>query len=177
MAQLTFTYDNGYVSEPFEGTVTLQLVFAEEKKHVIFIESRLGENMPWALAKSLAVGPMSFVKIRETAEGQQYRIKSAAEPTLAETSPITSGGSGSGGSQPAPNSVGSEEIKDESVTMDDLSPEVREGLDELNNISITDEDLEGIFNGNQEGNQEGTQEGNQEAGFDAGADEPDPDDI
>lgn len=53
------------------------------------------------------------------------------------------GGGGSG--QPAPNSVGTEEIKDGSVQMEDLSPEVRKGLDELDNISLTDEDIEKWF--------------------------------
>ena len=77
---------------------------------------------------------------------------------------------GSGGSQPAPNSVGSEQIKDGSVGKVDVDEEVQEGLDELNNISITDEELEDIF-------KKENQEENQDAGYDAGADEPDPDDI
>lgn len=59
------------------------------------------------------------------------------------------GGSDGSGTQPdsspvltpAPNSVGSEEIKDQSIRREDLSSDVQEGLDELNNISLTDEDL------------------------------------
>lgn len=58
-----------------------------------------------------------------------------------------SGGSGEGGGQPAPDSVGSEEIKDGSVGKVDLDEEVNEGLDELNNVSLTDEELEAVFNG------------------------------
>ena len=77
------------------------------------------------------------------------------------------GGSGSG--QPGPNSVGSKEIEDGSVGKVDLDEEVNEGLDELNNISITDDELEEIFYPNHGENQD--------AGFDTGADEPDPDDI
>ena len=55
---------------------------------------------------------------------------------------------GGGGGSPGPNSVGSEEIKDGSVGKTELDPEVNEGLDELNNISLTDEDIEEIFYGN-----------------------------
>ena len=54
---------------------------------------------------------------------------------------------GGGGGSPGPNSVGSEEIKDDSVTKKDLDQEVNDGLDELNNISLTDEDIEEIFYG------------------------------
>lgn len=54
---------------------------------------------------------------------------------------------GGGGWSPGPNSVGSEEIKDGSVTKTDLDQEVNDGLDELNNISLTDEDIEEIFYG------------------------------
>lgn len=56
---------------------------------------------------------------------------------------LTGGGSGV---VPA-DSVGSEEIKDGSVGKVDLDEEVNEGLDELNNISLTDEELEAVFNG------------------------------
>ena len=42
-------------------------------------------------------------------------------------------------------SVGSAEIEDGSIKAEDLSDEVKEGLDELNNISITDEEIEEIF--------------------------------
>lgn len=60
---------------------------------------------------------------------------------------------GGGGGSPGPNSVGSEEIKDGSVTKTDLDQEVNDGLDELNNISLTDEDIEEIFYGSpQQGN-------------------------
>ena len=54
---------------------------------------------------------------------------------------------GGGGSQPAPDSVGSEEIRDGGVHMEDLDDGVKDGLDELNNISLTDEDIEEIFYG------------------------------
>lgn len=47
----------------------------------------------------------------------------------------------------APDTVGSEEIKDGSIKVEDLDDEVKEGLDELNNIAITDEELEDIFQG------------------------------
>lgn len=44
-----------------------------------------------------------------------------------------------------PDSVGTEEIMDGSIRQEDLDEDVQEGLDELNNISLTEEDLEDIF--------------------------------
>lgn len=52
-----------------------------------------------------------------------------------------------GGGHLGPSTVGSDEIIDGGVHMEDLDDEVKEGLDELNNISLTDEDLEEIFTG------------------------------
>jgi len=43
------------------------------------------------------------------------------------------------------NSVGSEELKDGSVGKVDVDDEVKEGLDELNNVGIEDKDIEDIF--------------------------------
>ena len=76
------------------------------------------------------------------------------------------GGGGSG--QPAPNSVGTEEIKDESVQMEDLSPEVRKGLDELDNISLTDEDIEKWFDDDPNNDDPEETPDTQEAGADSG---------
>ena len=45
------------------------------------------------------------------------------------------------------NSVDSSSLVDGSIEKADLSPEVQEGLDELNHIGLTDEDLEDIFYG------------------------------
>lgn len=75
------------------------------------------------------------------------------------------GGSGSG--QPGPSSVGSREIEDGSVGKVDLDEEVNEGLDELNNISLTDEDLEDIF---KNGQTEETQESANGGGTDTSGD-------
>ena len=50
-----------------------------------------------------------------------------------------------GSGTPAPDSVGTEQIKDGGVQTEDLADEVKEGLDELNNVSITDEEIEEIF--------------------------------
>lgn len=50
-----------------------------------------------------------------------------------------------------PNSVDSEAIKNGSIEKEDLNEEVQNGLDELNNISITDEELEEIFQNNNSG--------------------------
>ena len=50
-----------------------------------------------------------------------------------------------GGGTPAANSVGTEQIEDGSIQKADLADEVKEGLDELNNVTITDEEIEEIF--------------------------------
>lgn len=139
MAQLTFNYDNGYVSSTFDGAVTLQIIFAEAGKHVIFIESRLGENMPWTVLKSLAVEPMSFVKVREPSKGQQYRMRSASEPTFVEVLPLVASGSGGSGSD---GKIGSEDIENGSIKIEDLSDEVK---DQLAGNNLTEDDLENIF--------------------------------
>lgn len=56
------------------------------------------------------------------------------------------GGSGSyDGSTPPPDSVGTEQLIDEGVGYDDLHPDVRAGLDELNNIELTEKDIEDVF--------------------------------
>lgn len=43
------------------------------------------------------------------------------------------------------NTVDSNSIKDGSIKLEDLAPELREGLDELNNIGLEDEDIDEIF--------------------------------
>ena len=51
-----------------------------------------------------------------------------------------------GGGDIAPvDSVNSASIVDSSIKKEDLSPEVQDGLDELNNINLTDEDMERWF--------------------------------
>ena len=49
-----------------------------------------------------------------------------------------------GESLPA-DTVDSAAIKDGTIQTEDLSDEVKDGLDELNNVSITDEEIEEIF--------------------------------
>lgn len=58
--------------------------------------------------------------------------------------------SGGGGSitpgVPIPeNTVNSGSVMDSSLQRDDMDDDVKAGLDELNNINLTDEDLEDIF--------------------------------
>ena len=136
MAQLTFTYEQGYVSNTFEGGVTLQIIFAEAGRHIIYIESRLSEEMPWVILKSLAVEPMSFLKVREPSEGQQYRMRSAFEPTFVEVTPLADY------SSKKDEKIGSEDIEDGSIKIEDLSDEVKE---QLSGKNLTDDDLENIF--------------------------------
>ena len=74
-----------------------------------------------------------------------------------------------GGGHLGPSTVGSDEIIDGGVHMEDLDDDVKEGLDELNNISLTDEELEEIFTG------ESTEEAGSGSGTvsDGGAELPD----
>jgi hypothetical protein len=55
---------------------------------------------------------------------------------------------GSGGGTPGPDSVGTEQIINSGVKEEDLDDDVKAGLDELNNITITDDELgETLFPG------------------------------
>ena len=63
-------------------------------------------------------------------------------------------GSGSGsesGGGLGPDTVGTAEIIDNSITVDDLNDEIRRGLNELNNIELTEQELEDIYQNNQNG--------------------------
>ena len=53
------------------------------------------------------------------------------------------GSGGSGGSQPAPNSVGSQQIEDGSIQKEDLEKDIQDKLDVLDESNIiTEEELE-----------------------------------
>lgn len=66
--------------------------------------------------------------IIEDCDGTQYEV---------------AGSGGSGGSQPAPNSVGSQEIVDESIKKEDLEKDIQDKLDVLDESNvITEEELE-----------------------------------
>ena len=95
MAKLTFTYDMGYVSSAFEGGMTLQCLFDGNGKHVIFIQSRLSEELPWTVIRSIVVAPQSVFTIPEAAEGQTFRIRCESEPQSVDIAPMTAVAGGS----------------------------------------------------------------------------------
>lgn len=156
MENLEFYYENGYVSNVFEGNVKLQFVFERKGRYVVFLDTRLSNSLPWQTT-GYALKEVGFIDVKSAAEGQECRVRSAIMPQSATVSPLIQQ-SGSG----APGSVNSETVEDGSLGVADMDDEVKAGLDELNNISLTDEDLEEIFEDGQNG-------GTQEAG--AGEDE------
>jgi len=97
MARLTFSYDpqKGSVSSEFAGSVALQCIFSGTGKHVIFVESRIGDEMPWAVLRTVVVKARDVFSIPEASKGQVYRIFTDSEPESVETSPISGGGGGS----------------------------------------------------------------------------------
>ena len=138
--QFSFNESIGYVSESFSGGVTIQCVFSGTGKRVLFIDSRLSDDLPWILLRSIIVGVQDIFSIPEKAEGQQFRIRSGVEPVsmiAATGAPGSgSGGSGSGGR------VTSEDIEQGAVNLEHLSDEVK---DQLAGNTLTDDDLENIY--------------------------------
>lgn len=91
MEKLTFTFDNqlGYVSSSFDGGVAVQCVFPDNAKHVGFLESRLGSDLPWTSVKGLVLQPKSVFNIIRAATGQEYRIRCEVQPTSVTISKLT----------------------------------------------------------------------------------------
>lgn len=126
MAKLTFTQkENTFVSEDFAGGVSLQFVFDDKATHVVFLDSRLSDELPWTLVKSLVVKPQGMVHIPLASEGMKYRLRSAIEPESVDTSKITSTGGGGGSS--------SGDIEDDFVPEDFAGIGEDETLDIVNN--------------------------------------------
>ena len=135
MATLSFhKEEQSYVSDSFEGGKVIQLSFPPEGIRVLFIESRLGATLPWKSIDSKMVERNMIVNVPAIGDGQEFRIRCVAEPSSVEIIPMSSGGGGGGGgSQPGPNTVGSREIQDDSVEMEDLSSSVKDSM-------VTDKD-------------------------------------
>ena len=132
MATLSFHKEGqDYVSDSFEGGKVIQLSFPPDGIRVLFIESRLGATLPWKSIDSKMVERDMIVNVPAAGDGQEFRMRCVAEPSSAEIVPMSSGGGG--GSQPGPDTVGSQEIKDESVEMVDLGKSVKDSM-------ITDKD-------------------------------------
>ena len=154
MAKLTFTYDMGYVSSAFEGGMTLQCLFDGNGKHVIFIQSRLSEELPWTVIRSIVVAPQSVFTIPEAAEGQTFRIRCESEPQSVDIAPMTAVAGGSSttidGIDIEKNNNGEVDSLAEVIAALKGFPEgktVKEALEELEATNLTDEDIENIFYG------------------------------
>lgn len=126
MAKLSFNYDGqSYVSDVFSGGKVVQLTFPIERTKVLYLETRLGVGLPWNVADSRILEKQMVVNVPVGGTGQEYRMNCIAEPASAEiVADQSGGGSGGGSSQPSANSVGSEEIKDGSIKMEDLDPSI-----------------------------------------------------
>lgn len=126
MAKLSFNYDGqSYVSDVFSGGKVVQLTFPIERTKVLYLETRLGVGLPWNVADSRILEKQMVVNVPAGGSGQEYRMNCIAEPASAEiVADQSGGGSGGGSSQPSVNSVGSEEIKDGSIRMEDLDPSI-----------------------------------------------------
>lgn len=150
MAKLTFTYDvqKGYVSNAFSGGVSLQNDFTGKGKHVIFIESRLDESMPWATLRTVVVKAQDVFIISESSDGQVFRIICESEPTSVDTTPLNDGSSSGGSNIPdEPNHDGEVNTMQEII---DAFKGFKEGetiKDEIDNIvdDDIDEELEHIY--------------------------------
>ena len=162
MATLNFSYDGqSYVSDVFEGGKVVQLAFQKEGTQVLFVETRLGATLPWKSIDSRVTELFLVINIPAAGEGQEFRLNCIAEPTAAEMIPMSE--SGGGGSQPGPNTVGTEQIKDGAVEEQDLSPEIEAGDDDIHSIFHPEETQdagyqEDEFNDNDEGSGEGMSE-------------------
>lgn len=103
----------------------MQLTFPIERTKVLYLETRLGVGLPWNVADSRILEKQMVVNVPVGGTGQEYRMNCIAEPASAEiVADQSGGGSGGGSSQPSANSVGSEEIKDGSIRMEDLDPSI-----------------------------------------------------
>lgn len=144
MANLSFDFDGqSYVSDVFSGGKVVQLAFAIERTKVLYVETRLGSTLPWKITDSRLLEKQLVINIPAAGEGQEFRLSCLTEPLSAEIVPISS----SGGSRPGPNTVGSEEIIDDSVEEVDLDDDVKKGLHELDDRSRygTAADIDRIF--------------------------------
>jgi hypothetical protein len=137
MATLAFTLDGqSYVSDVFSGGKVVQLAFPTDGTQVLFVETRLGVTLPWKTIDSRIIERDLVVNIPFSGEGQEFRLNCIAEPSAAEIIPMVESG---GGSQPGPNTVGTEQIQDGSVETEDLSDDVQKKM--TNTYSATDRRL------------------------------------
>lgn len=153
MAKLTFTNDSqkGSLSSEFKGGVNIQCIFAGGGRHVIFIESKIGSDMPWSVLRNVVVKEQDVFSIPEAAKEQLFRFFTDCEPISAETSAISGGADSIGPSdiiEPGTNSDGKVNTVEEVIKVFKDFPEdmtVQEAIGELMGGGLQDEDIENIF--------------------------------
>lgn len=127
MATLAFHKDgDSYVSDTFQGGKAIQLSFPSAGTQVLFTESRLGVTLPWAGIDGKITERTMIVNVPQQGEGQEFRLRCMAEPSSAEI--VTASSGSGGGGQLGPDSVGSEEIADDSIMMEDLNQTVKDQM-------------------------------------------------
>ena len=140
MTNLNFNKEGqSYVSDAFSGGKAIQISFPEEGTQVLFTESRLGSTLPWKKTGSRVIERTMILNIPEAGEGQEFRLNCFLESTSAVLVTESSGGGGSVG----PNTVGSEEIVDDSVMMEDLNQSVKDTM-VTGDDRVTQEELDGF---------------------------------
>ena len=151
MTSLDFSYDYpSFVSTVFEGDSKVSMAFDREALNLVHVDTRADENDVWRKLRSFTIGTKNEFSLTGSASGQQYRLRCDARPVTCEVEPIKSSGGG-GGSDITPgvpipkDTVNSDSIQDGSIKREDLSEEVLAGLDEMNNIGLTEQDIEDIF--------------------------------
>lgn len=124
MAKLSFTFDGEkYVSDIFSGNSNIQLTFPKERIRVLLVESRINETLPWKIVDSHIIEYAMVVSVPAAGEGQQFRMTCIMEPSSADITTIPTPGS-----KPGPNTVGTNEIVDDSVEMEDLNQSVKDKM-------------------------------------------------
>ena len=137
MANLSFNFDGEkYISDVFAGGKVLQLSFPKERTQVLYVESRLGATLPWKTVDSRIVERTLILNVPAGGDGQEFRMSCFLQPSAAEIIPQSQ--SGGGGSQPAPDTVGTGEIINGSIEMEDLSEGVKDNMAER----VSQEDLD-----------------------------------
>ena len=140
MANLNFSFDGQtYVSDVFSGGKVVQLAFPIERTRVLYLETRLASGLPWKVVDSRILEKQLVINVSAGGDGQEFRLNCMTEPTSAEIITLPSGGGG--GSQPGPNTVGTEEIKDGAVIMDDLNQSVKDTM-VTGDDRVTEEELD-----------------------------------
>lgn len=173
MAKLVFSYDYpSFVSDPFTGNVRVECSFEKEALNKVTVETRLDEDSPWRILRSVIIGTKNAFTLTDTASGQQYRLRCATRPVDVEYAVIVPSGGGSGSG--SIDGIDVEENNDGEVNtlkevMDAFGgfPEgktVKEALEDIEGGGLTEQDLEEIFFPSSEtgDTQEENQEQNQE---------------